>query len=188
MIKLYGTFGTVLGALALLAGTALPAAAQAAIEAGMGASRAATTAAPAKTAGSVIGNLVDQAAKVLGGAGKAAAPADTGSPAVSTPAPIVGRSSRQPARTPKTPVLAAVHEPAAVTPMAPLAPAAPVYEDPAGILLGTEYQEVLRRFGPPSLSVTTQPGVQSLRYKSEGLPMKVQIRDGKVASVDAPRR
>jgi hypothetical protein len=65
-------------------------------------------------------------------------------------------------------------------------PAMPVavYEDPGTILIGTEYEEVVRRFGPPTLAITTQVGVQTLRYLSAGSPVKVQMRDGKVASVD----
>jgi hypothetical protein len=173
----------ILGTIVLLVGSAIPACAQAAVEAGLGASRAATMSAPAKTTGGAISNLFGQAAKALEAVGISTGlthPAETASEPVPVPlpAPVPARSARA-AKAKATPARVAVLHTVPAKPKA-------IYEDPGTILIGTEYEEVVRRFGPPTLAITTQVGVQTLRYQSAGAPVKVQMRGGKVAAVDAP--
>ena len=55
------------------------------------------------------------------------------------------------------------------------------YEAPIGIKTGMDYEEVLRRFGPPPLMLTTAPGSKTLCYGS----VDVEVREGKVVSVRA---
>jgi len=60
---------------------------------------------------------------------------------------------------------------------------AAAYEDPRQIDAGITYDELLRRFGPPSMSVTNQSGTE-LWYGTGNV--KVQMRDGKVWMADGP--
>ena len=46
-----------------------------------------------------------------------------------------------------------------------------------------EYAEVTRRFGPPSLTLTTGPGQETLCYKSKDGNVDVAIQDGRVSAV-----
>ena len=57
------------------------------------------------------------------------------------------------------------------------------YEDPAGIREGMEQAELLRRFGPPAMQITTGAGQESLTYAARDRSVEVEIRNGKVASV-----
>jgi hypothetical protein len=70
----------------------------------------------------------------------------------------------------------------APTPPAKVAPPppAPTYEDPAGIQAGLAYDELLRRFGPPSLEILTGPGARSLDYSTRDGEVRVECQDGKV--------
>jgi hypothetical protein len=97
---------------------------QAAVEAGLGASRAATSTAPAKGLGKSMAGLA-------GSLDKALKPAQKEAEATTSPAK------------PSAPTAA----PAPTTP-------APKFEDPAAIEPGLLYAELTRRFGPPVMSMT----------------------------------
>ena len=74
-----------------------------------------------------------------------------------------------------------------MTQPAPAAPSQPahVYEDPRLIQAGIEYDEMVRRFGPPSMVVTTAPGVTTLWYSSHDATSQVEVKDCKVTSAPA---
>ena len=59
-------------------------------------------------------------------------------------------------------------------------PPAPTFEDPSGIKVGLAYDELLRRFGPPSLEILTGPGTRSLDYSTKEGGIRVECLDGKV--------
>jgi hypothetical protein len=56
-------------------------------------------------------------------------------------------------------------------------------EDPSGIQEAMDYSEVLHRFGPPSLKLTTGPGEETLSYARKDLVVNVMVQSGKVANV-----
>jgi hypothetical protein len=45
-----------------------------------------------------------------------------------------------------------------------------------------EYQELIRRFGPPALQISDGGSGATLTYLSKGGPIQVEFADGKVAS------
>ena len=150
---------------------ALPAAmaAQAMVENAMGVSRAATSAAPAKKAGEAIG-------AVLGGLGRTLESAD----------PETASSKATPAKA--TPAKATLAKPTPARPASAQSAAETrtdevTFEDPSGIQKGMEYAEMVRRFGPPSLTLTTGPGEETLSYARKNATVGVTVRNGKVASV-----
>jgi hypothetical protein len=57
------------------------------------------------------------------------------------------------------------------------------FEDPSGIQETMGYDEILRRFGPPSAKVTAGPGQETLYYSRKDLAVAVTLQNGKVASV-----
>jgi hypothetical protein len=61
--------------------------------------------------------------------------------------------------------------------------AKPGFEDPFGIQESMGYDEILRRFGPPSAKVTSGPGQETLYYSRKDLSVDVAVRNGKVTSV-----
>jgi hypothetical protein len=129
---------------------------QAVVEAGLGAARAATSTAPAKGLGKSMSGLAGSLDKAL-----------------KTPPP----------RTPST----AVDTPPANTPSAAPAPApAPRWEDPAGIESGLTYEDLVRRFGPSSMSITSG-SEKSLTYPGKDGTFQVKVQDGKVASIAKPK-
>ena len=129
---------------------------QAAVEAGLGAARAATSTAPAKGLGKSMSGLAGSLDKAL----KTAPP--------------------------KTPSTAAAI-PSANTPTAEPAPApAPSWEDPAGIELGLSYEDLVRRFGPSSMSITSESET-SLTYPGKNGTFQVKVQGGKVASIAKPK-
>jgi hypothetical protein len=67
-------------------------------------------------------------------------------------------------------------------------PAEPVvtHEDPAGIETGLAYDELVRRFGPGSMSITMGPE-KSMTYRGKDGTFRVKVKDGAVASVDKPQ-
>jgi hypothetical protein len=92
---------------------------------------------------------------------------------------------RNGATTPAKPPTAAPKAPAqtsTATPPAKVAPPppAPTYEDPTGIQVGMGYDELLRRFGPPTLEILTGPGTRSLDYDTKDGGVRVECQDGKV--------
>jgi len=61
--------------------------------------------------------------------------------------------------------------------------AKPAFEDPSGIQEAMGYDEILRRFGPPSAKVTSGAGQETLYYSRKDLSVDVAVRNGKVISV-----
>jgi hypothetical protein len=58
------------------------------------------------------------------------------------------------------------------------------YEDPAGIKEGMDYAEVVRRFGPPSMKMSSSDaGGEAQCYSRSDRDLDVQLRDGKVVSI-----
>jgi len=57
------------------------------------------------------------------------------------------------------------------------------FEDPSGIQETMGYDEILRRFGPPSAKVTAGPGQETLYYSRKDLAVAVTLQNGKVTSV-----
>ena len=150
-------------ALVAFAGTA---AGQTAVEYGAGAARAATTAGPAKKISGVFSNLdkalkstMDQATPKDGAAGAAAR------------SPAAKRKTAAKTIPPPAP-------PEKVTPPPP----ARTYEDPAGIQAGLAYDELLARFGPPSMEFATGPAAKTLSYLTKGGVVQVECVAGKVTS------
>jgi hypothetical protein len=131
---------------------------QATVEAGLGAARAATSTAPAKGLGKSMSGLAGSVDKAL----KAGTP-KASSAVVDTPA---------------------ANAPSAAPAMAP-APA-PSWEDPAGIELGLSYEDLVRRFGPSAMSITSGTE-KSLSYLGKAGTFQVTVQDGKVASIAKPK-
>lgn len=144
---------------------------QAAVEYGLGVGRAATSTAPAKglgkSVGAVMGNL-DKALK----AGQETS--NSGSPAATR---FVG---------PVAPAAARPKDAAAAPTAAPVVPA-PTYEDPRTIQVGLASDELIRRFGPPSLEVTGASSRRLLTYSGKEGVIELQLQDGKVILVAATK-
>jgi hypothetical protein len=90
--------------------------------------------------------------------------------------------------TPKAESIAA-STPAANAPSAAPATAsapAPSWEDPAGIELGLSYEDLVRRFGPSAMSITSGTE-KSLSYPGKAGTFQVTVQDGKVASIAKPK-
>jgi len=138
-------------------------AAQAMVENAMGVGRAATSTAPAQNAGKAIGEAFGSLSRTLD---PAEAKAGGATPAAARPA---ARSAKS---TPARPQKAAVEPEPEVT-----------FEDPSGIQEGMEYAEIVRRFGPPSLKLTSGPGEETLSYARNNRNVGVTMHDGKVSSV-----
>ena len=135
--------------------------AQATVEAAAGASRAATTVAPAQEIGKKITGAFDNLNRALQGSGKpsSSAPGTTSSPAGARPSS------------------------AAVGPRTSAPKAGVSFEDPSGIQDGMEYAEVTRRFGPPLLKLTAGPDQETLCYTRKDMNIDVTVRSGKVTAV-----
>ena len=162
----------------LLAVTACPTAfGQAVAEYGLGAGRAATTTAPARNVANGISGVFDSLTKAAGAESGTAAPGSAApSPeARRTAAHKTGRRTRA-----KQSTVAAKAATPDATPATPSPPAPPVYEDPRQIQAGIEYNELVRRFGPPSMSVTTGSGTSTLWFSSRETSYQVEVKDGKV--------
>jgi len=143
--------------------------AQAAVESILTSAKSATTTAPAAdAAGKVIGTSLDKIGQVFHDAvGTKPAPAQVRS------APRAGAKSTAARRSTARGRGTAVPEPVpSVT-----------YEDPAAIREGMEYEEVKRRFGPPAMQFTSGPGEELFSYSRTDQIVDVQIRNGKVTSV-----
>lgn len=59
------------------------------------------------------------------------------------------------------------------------------FEDPRRIKAGLEYNDMVRRFGPPNMRVVDGPGRTSLSYSSKKSRVQVEMENGKVLSVYA---
>lgn len=157
---------------------------QAVAEYGLGAGRAATTTAPAGKIATGISGAFESLSKAAGADSGTAAPGSA-SPTPAAPRTAAHKTGRRtPTRQPTIASKAATPEATPATPPAP-APPAPVYEDPRQIQPGIEYNELLHRFGPPSMSVTTESGTSTLWYSSDHGSYQVEVQDGKVI---VPRR
>ncbi|MCU1233352.1 MAG: hypothetical protein JWP63_1319 [Candidatus Solibacter sp.] len=130
---------------------------QAAVEAGLGASRAATSTAPAKGLGKSIGGLAGRLDKALKPAQKDAEEA----PAANSPAPTASAAASS-------------------------AKLAPKYEDAEAIEPGLPYADLIRRFGPPAMSMTFD-GETTLSYSGKVGPYQVKVVAGKVKAVEQPQ-
>jgi hypothetical protein len=140
-----------------LAGTA---AAQATVEYGLGAARAATTTAPAAGLGKAMSGLAGSLDKALKG-GQPDSDTRTASKTTSVP-------STRPANPADT------------------ASAATKFEDPGGIDAGLSYADVVRRFGPPNLEISGETG-KTLTYSTKSGSFHVDVEDDKVTSVRKPK-
>lgn len=137
--------------------------AQAMVETAIGVSRAATSTAPAQNAGKAIGAAFGSLSRTLD---PSETKAGAAKPAAAKPAaPSAKSASARPQKATAEP------EPQVT------------FEDPSGIQKGMEYAEIVRRFGPPSLKLTTGPGEETLCYAKGNASVDVTMHDGKVASV-----
>jgi hypothetical protein len=139
------------------------AAAQAAVEYGLGAATAATAAAPARNAAQGIAGALDSLKKAVEGG-------LTTSPAASVLQPLL-----QPAA-PKSVSI----QPASAADTHPATAAVPVFEDPSHIQAGLEYDELLRRFGPPAISTTSESGKTTLWYSKSARSYPIELKGRKV--------
>jgi len=73
-------------------------------------------------------------------------------------------------------------EPKAASP-SPIPP--PVWEDAAGIETGMAYDDLVRRFGPPTMSISNTAG-KSFTYRGKSGWYQVDVRDGAVSSIEKP--
>ena len=74
--------------------------------------------------------------------------------------------------------------------MATPKPNSRTYEDPSLIQPGLEYEQLIDRFGPPLMELTTGPGMKSMMYANlDGSTRTVELLDDKVApaSGEAPK-
>ena len=131
---------------------------QAVVEAGLGAARAATTTGPAKGVGKSMSGLSVTLDKLL----KQGQPVSIEQPAATT--------AKQAAQTPSIPATASP------------APA-PNWEDPGAVEPGLGYEELVRRFGPPAMAITSS-AERFLTYRGKDAVFQLKVRDGMVASID----
>ncbi len=137
------------------------AAGQAIMESGLGAARAATTAAPARGVGKSLSGLAGSMEKAL----KSQSPG----------------ASEQPS--------AAATGPAAQTPLTAAAKTVPAqasnWEDAGAIDVGITYDELMHRFGPYSMAISD--GTQKfLTYRGKAGTFQVKLQDGKVTAIEKP--
>lgn len=151
--------------------TAGTASAQTMVEYGLGASRAATTTAPANGIGKSLSGLagsLDKAIKAAGAQNSETKPAAATATATKATATV-----KEPLTTPTTSV-DNVPVPA------------PSWEDPSGIDSGLGYDELIRRFGPSSMAITD--GTEKmLTYRGKDGMFQVRVQDGTVRSIDKPK-
>jgi hypothetical protein len=145
-----------------MAGTA---SAQAVLEYGLGASRAATTTAPAAGIGKSMSGLAGSVDKALKAAGKQSSETQ--------PAAAAATATSTGAKTPTT---------VAEAPPAPT----PNWEDPSGIEPGLDYEELVRRFGPSAMAITDGTE-RSLTYRGKDGMFQLKVLDGAVKSIAKPQ-
>jgi hypothetical protein len=65
-------------------------------------------------------------------------------------------------------------------------PAAPAktYEPIKNAETGLAYEELIERFGPPSLEIAAGPGVKKLTYSGKEGTTRIEVKDGKVSTID----
>jgi hypothetical protein len=145
--------------LALWLGMTSAAFGQASVESGLGASRAATSTAPARGLGKSMSGIAGSLDKALKPAQKSVE---------ETPSPVTAA---------KEPVTSASAAPAP----------APKYEDAGGIAAGLTYEELLHRFGPPAMAMSFD-GESSLSYQGKAGTYQVTVAAGKVKAIEKPER
>jgi hypothetical protein len=151
-----------LAAFLLLAGTPYRiAAGQSSVEYGLGASRAPTTTAPARGLGKQVGGLVDSLNHTV--KSQSAGAPETKSPE-GPPKPV--RAIKSESKTTSYPASSTV-----------------VYENPQQIPVGVGYEELVRRFGPPSMSISTGAGRTTLSYLGHDGAVEVELDGGRVITV-----
>ena len=143
----------------VMAGTA---AAQATVEAGLGAARAVTTTAPARGIGKSMSGLAGSLDKALKGGQNGSTEQSAGA------VPAKSMTKTEPSHTNASPS------------------PAPNWEDPAGIALGVAYEELVRRFGPSSMAITAG-AERSLTYRGKDGMFQVKVQDGVVTSIEKPQ-
>lgn len=159
----------------LLLGFAAGAAGQAMVEYGHAAGTSGVAgAAGGKNIGKSLGAVFDKTGRTLQTAGQSSA-ATAAKPA-ETARPAAAAHSSEPTSEPT----AAPAKPAAALPAV----------DPAAIAPGLDRQELLAKFGKPSMQLTSTDGadeVEKLYYRRAGHEIVVvTLRNGKVASVSPP--
>jgi hypothetical protein len=167
MTRLIACFSVSFSLWLATAGTAV---AQTMVEYGLGASRAATTTAPASGIGKSLSGLagsLDKATKAAGAQNSETKPAAT---ATATKA---AAAAREPLTTPTTSV-----------DNVPVPP--PSWEDPSGIDSGLAYDELIRRFGPSSMAIT-DGAEKMLTYRGKEGIFQVRVQDGAVKSIEKPK-
>ncbi|HWB85839.1 MAG TPA: hypothetical protein VG675_16980 [Bryobacteraceae bacterium] len=135
--------------------------AQSAVEYGLGAGRAATTTSPARGIGSSMSGIWSNVGKTI----DSGQSNSTGSATTVTPS-HTAKSARTKAGSKRAPATAVA------------------YEDASSIRAGMTYEELTKRFGPPSMSVTSGPGRKTLRYSGKRGQTELELQDGKVVSVN----
>ena len=67
------------------------------------------------------------------------------------------------------------------------APPVPKYEDPSQIQVSLPYAEMLRRFGPPAMEITTEESATKVLYLSPSGPIHIEVVNGVVTSAPRPK-
>jgi hypothetical protein len=172
--------------LVLLAGIAPVVWGQAMVEYGLGVAAAGTAGAPGKAASRGIAGVFSNLQKTLNATSDAATAPAPSQAAPAATAPAAGQPKRSVAVRPRQ---SAAVTPAPQTSADPPAPPKPavVYEDPAGITAGMERAELLARFGDPAVKITAA-GRESMTYPSKERTYEVEMRQGKVFSVQSKNK
>jgi hypothetical protein len=50
--------------------------------------------------------------------------------------------------------------------------------------VGLAYDELITRFGPPAMEIAAGEGVQKLTYSSKEASTRIEVKDGKVATIN----
>jgi hypothetical protein len=119
------------------------------VEAGLGAGRAATGAAPAAGVGKSIAGALSNLDKTLKAADKSASSSET----------IVLPKDK------------------------PLPAPAKTYEPIKNAEVGLAYDDLVERFGPPSLEIAAGNGVKKLSYAGKDGTTRIEVTEGKVSSI-----
>jgi hypothetical protein len=152
------------GGLIALVGLRVPAAGQAAVEAGIGAAASSIGSSGAQGVGKGI-------AGAFGGLNEALK--STGSGAGKTVTPVATKPAAKRRPTGKA-------APVAIVP-------APSYEDAREIQKGIGQEELLRRFGPPAMQIASGSDEQTMSYFSNGGVVQLELQGGKVIAVAGPK-
>ena len=136
----------------------VPAAGQAAVEAGIGAAASSIGTSGARGVGKSIGGAFGKLTESLKSPGSTTTTTQSAKPAVRRADPPV-----------IPPALAIV------------------YEDALQIEKGIEREELLRRFGPPALQIASGSEEQTMSYHSVGGVVQLELQGGKVVGVTKPK-